>query len=154
MFINSPWISDFLSGDLWYHAVRLSKLALFAIGLAASMGAVSLLGGQRQRIAHSRVMIHQPSGGTQGQFSDMEISYHLIKGAEWAVCDYWPSTRRQDFWDDWKGFWPGQLDDSDRSQRIRVMDEYWLAVNKNNEGKWRSIRLFLLAETRRKPWSW
>jgi hypothetical protein len=46
------------------------------------------------------------------------------------------------------------LDDSDRSQRIRVMDEYWLAVNKNNEGKWRSIRLFLLAETRRKPWSW
>jgi ATP-dependent Clp protease protease subunit len=46
------------------------------------MGAVSLLGGQRQRIAHSRVMIHQPSGGTQGQFSDMEISYHLIKGAE------------------------------------------------------------------------
>ena len=25
-------------------------------------------------------MIHQPSGGMQGQFSDMEISYHLIKG--------------------------------------------------------------------------
>ncbi|MEO5905836.1 MAG: ATP-dependent Clp protease proteolytic subunit, partial [Saprospiraceae bacterium] len=35
---------------------------------------------KRTCLPHSRVMIHQPSGGMQGQFSDMEISYNLIKG--------------------------------------------------------------------------
>ena len=51
-------------------------------GLAASMGAVLLAAGtkgKRTCLKHSRVMIHQPSGGMQGQFSDMEISYQLIK---------------------------------------------------------------------------
>ena len=50
--------------------------------LAASMGAVLLCAGKtgkRSCLPHSRVMIHQPSGGMQGQFSDMEISYNLIK---------------------------------------------------------------------------
>ncbi|MGB2846776.1 MAG: ATP-dependent Clp protease proteolytic subunit, partial [Saprospiraceae bacterium] len=52
-------------------------------GLAASMGAVLLAAGtkgKRTCLQHSRVMIHQPSGGMQGQFKDMEISYNLIKG--------------------------------------------------------------------------
>jgi len=35
--------------------------------------------GKRTCLPHARVMIHQPSGGMQGQFSDMEISYKLIK---------------------------------------------------------------------------
>jgi len=34
---------------------------------------------KRTCLQHSRVMIHQPSGGMQGQFTDMEISYNLIK---------------------------------------------------------------------------
>ena len=47
------------------------------------MGAVLLsagVDGKRSCLEHSRVMIHQPSGGMQGQFTDMEISYNLIKG--------------------------------------------------------------------------
>ena len=50
--------------------------------LAASMGAVLLTAGtkgKRTCLFHSRVMIHQPLGGMQGQVSDMEISYRLIK---------------------------------------------------------------------------
>jgi len=46
------------------------------------MGAVLLCAGvtgKRTCLQHSRVMIHQPSGGMQGQFTDMEISYNLIK---------------------------------------------------------------------------
>ena len=46
------------------------------------MGAVLLSAGskgKRTALPHARVMIHQPSGGMQGQFSDMEISYQLIK---------------------------------------------------------------------------
>ena len=51
-------------------------------GLAASMGALLLTAGEKgKRVAlpHSRVMIHQPLGGMQGQVTDMEISYKLIK---------------------------------------------------------------------------
>jgi len=50
--------------------------------MAASMAAVLLCAGakgKRTCLKHSRVMIHQPSGGVQGQLSDMEISYHLYK---------------------------------------------------------------------------
>ena len=57
-------------------------VATICTGLAASMGAVLLCAGtkgKRTCLKHSRVMIHQPSGGMQGQFSDMEISYNLIK---------------------------------------------------------------------------
>ena len=57
-------------------------VATICTGLAASMGAVLLCAGKtgkRTCLPHSRVMIHQPSGGMQGQFTDMEISYKLIK---------------------------------------------------------------------------
>jgi ATP-dependent Clp protease protease subunit len=46
------------------------------IGMAASMGAVLLAGGaagKRYALPHSRVMIHQPLGGYQGQATDIEI---------------------------------------------------------------------------------
>jgi ATP-dependent Clp protease protease subunit len=57
-------------------------VATICTGLAASMGAVLLTAGKkgkRTALQHSRIMIHQPSGGMQGQFTDMEISYKLIK---------------------------------------------------------------------------
>ncbi|WP_373497336.1 ClpP family protease [Aquiflexum sp.] len=56
-------------------------VATICTGIAASMGAVLLAGGakdKRSALKHSRVMIHQPSGGMQGQSKDMEISLKLI----------------------------------------------------------------------------
>ncbi len=56
-------------------------VATICTGIAASMGAVLLAGGakdKRSALKHSRVMIHQPSGGMQGQSRDMEISLKLI----------------------------------------------------------------------------
>lgn len=56
-------------------------VATICTGIAASMGAVLLAGGakdKRSALQHSRVMIHQPSGGMQGQSKDMEISLKLI----------------------------------------------------------------------------
>ena len=56
-------------------------VATICTGIAASMGAVLLAGGaknKRSALQHSRVMIHQPSGGMQGQSRDMEISLKLI----------------------------------------------------------------------------
>ncbi len=51
-------------------------------GMAASMGAVLLTAGsagRRSALPHSRIMIHQPMGGAQGQASDMEITVREIK---------------------------------------------------------------------------
>ena len=51
------------------------------IGQAASMGAMLLSGGakgKRLALPHSRMMIHQPSGGAQGQASDIEIQANEI----------------------------------------------------------------------------
>ena len=54
-----------------------SRVATVCTGMAASMGAVLLVAGEkgmRAALPHSRVMIHQPMGGIQGQASDIEIT--------------------------------------------------------------------------------
>ena len=58
-----------------------SDVATICTGMAASMAAVLLVAGEkgkRSALQHSRVMIHQPMGGMQGQASDMEINYKQI----------------------------------------------------------------------------
>ncbi len=58
-----------------------SDVATICTGMAASMGAVLLCagtGGKRSALPHSRVMIHQPMGGAQGQASDIEITTREI----------------------------------------------------------------------------
>ena len=58
-----------------------SRVATICTGLAASMGAVLLVAGEpgmRAALPHSRVMIHQPLGGVQGQASDIEITAREI----------------------------------------------------------------------------
>lgn len=58
-----------------------SRVATICTGLAASMGAVLLVAGEqgmRAALPHSRVMIHQPLGGIQGQASDIEITAREI----------------------------------------------------------------------------
>ncbi len=83
MFINSPG-GSVIDGMGIYDTMQYvaPDVATICTGLAASMGAVLLVAGQKGKrscLPHSRVMIHQPSGGMQGQFTDMEISYNLIK---------------------------------------------------------------------------
>jgi len=58
-----------------------SRVSTICTGLAASMGAVLLVAGEpgmRAALPHSRVMIHQPLGGVQGQASDIEITAREI----------------------------------------------------------------------------
>lgn len=83
MFINSPG-GSVLAGLGIYDTMQYVSpdVSTICTGLAASMGAVLLSAGKKGKrscLKHGRVMIHQPSGGMQGQFSDMEISYNLIK---------------------------------------------------------------------------
>jgi len=83
MFINSPGGSVIAGMGIYDTMQYVSPdVATICTGLAASMGAVLLCAGNKGKrtcLPHSRVMIHQPSGGMQGQFTDMEISYKLIK---------------------------------------------------------------------------
>lgn len=61
----------------WIH----SDVATICTGMAASMGSVLLCAGtagKRSALRHSRVMIHQPMGGVEGQASDMEITVREI----------------------------------------------------------------------------
>ncbi len=83
MYINSPG-GSVIAGMGIYDTMQFVSpdVTTLCTGLAASMGAVLLCAGaagKRSALPHSRVMIHQPSGGMSGQFTDMEISYNLIK---------------------------------------------------------------------------
>ena len=78
LYINSPGGSVY-AGLGMYDTMQYVNpdVATICTGLAASMGAVLLSGGakgKRSSLPHSRIMIHQPSGGMQGQSKDMEIT--------------------------------------------------------------------------------
>ena len=82
LYINSPGGS--VSAGLGiYDTMQLIScdVATICTGMAASMGAVLLTAGaagKRAALTHSRVMIHQPLGGAQGQASDIEITAREI----------------------------------------------------------------------------
>lgn len=76
-YINSPGGSIY-AGLAIYDTMQFIKPAVhtYCVGLAASMGAMLLLAGEkgnRRALPHSRIMIHQPLGGFEGQASDIEI---------------------------------------------------------------------------------
>jgi ATP-dependent Clp protease protease subunit len=78
IYINSPGGSVYAGLGI-YDTMQFisSKVATICTGMAASMGAVLLTAGahgKRSALKHSRVMIHQPSSGTQGKVTDQEIS--------------------------------------------------------------------------------
>ena len=77
VYINSPG-GSVTAGLAIYDTMRLVKpdVSTICVGQAASMGAFLLAGGakgKRYSLPNSRILIHQPAGGTQGQASDIEI---------------------------------------------------------------------------------
>jgi ATP-dependent Clp protease protease subunit len=82
LYINSPGGSVYAGLGI-YDTMQYVRpdVATICTSLAASMGAVLLCGGaegKRSALPHARVMIHQPSGGAQGQSSDIEITAKQI----------------------------------------------------------------------------
>ena len=82
IYLNSPGGSVYAGLGI-YDTMQLVKpdVATICTGMAASMGAVLLTAGaagKRSALKHSRVMIHQPMGGAQGQASDIEITAREI----------------------------------------------------------------------------
>ncbi|HXH99378.1 MAG TPA: ATP-dependent Clp endopeptidase proteolytic subunit ClpP [Sphingobacteriaceae bacterium] len=78
IYINSPGGSVYAGLGIYDTMQYINpEVATICTGMAASMGAVLLVAGakgKRAALKHSRVMIHQPSGGAQGVASDMEIN--------------------------------------------------------------------------------
>lgn len=89
-----------------------SRVATICTGMAASMGAVLLVAGEkgmRAALPHSRVMIHQPLGGIQGQASDIEITareilklkdelYQIISDHSGQAMDKIRQDADRDYW--------------------------------------------------------
>ncbi|MGN0235400.1 MAG: ATP-dependent Clp endopeptidase proteolytic subunit ClpP [Paludibacteraceae bacterium] len=89
-----------------------SRVATICTGMAASMGAVLLVAGEkgmRAALPHSRVMIHQPMGGIQGQASDIEITakeilklkdelYQIISDHSGQTMDKIRQDADRDYW--------------------------------------------------------
>jgi len=83
IYINSPGGSVYAGLGI-YDTMQLvtPDVSTICTGMAASMGAVLLCAGtsgKRSALPHSRVMIHQPMGGAQGQASDIEIVHKEIQ---------------------------------------------------------------------------
>ncbi len=113
IYINSPGGSVY-AGLVIYDTMQIIKpdVATICTGMAASMGAVLLVAGEkgkRSALKHSRVMIHQPSGGAQGVASDMEINlremlklkkelYDIISLHSGQTFDWVEKASDRDYW--------------------------------------------------------
>ncbi len=82
IYINSPGGSVYAGLGIYDTMQYINpEVSTICTGMAASMGAVLLVAGAKGRrtaLKHSRVMIHQPMGGAQGQASDIEITAREI----------------------------------------------------------------------------
>ncbi len=113
IYINSPGGSVYAGLGI-YDTMQIIKpdVATICTGIAASMGAVLLVAGQegkRSALKHSRVMIHQPSGGAQGVASDMEINlremlklkkelYEIISAHSGQTYEWVEKSSDRDYW--------------------------------------------------------
>jgi ATP-dependent Clp protease protease subunit len=117
IYLNSPGGSVYAGLGIYdtmqYIAPDVSTICT---GMAASMGAVLLCAGttgKRTALKHSRVMIHQPLGGAQGQASDIEITAREIAKLKKELYDIIASHSGQKYDKVWE--------DSDR--------DYWMTAD-------------------------
>jgi ATP-dependent Clp protease protease subunit len=101
MYINSPG-GEVYAGFGIYDTMQLVSpdVATICTGMALSFGAVLLCGGakgKRSALAHSRVMLHQPLGGVQGQASDIEITAIQVLKVKKELTDIIAKHSGQDY---------------------------------------------------------
>ena len=121
IYINSPGGSVYAGLGI-YDTMQFvaSDIATICTGMAASMAAVLLVAGKegkRSGLKHSRVMIHQPMGGAQGQASDIEITAREIQKLKKELYTIIAEHSHTDFDKVWA--------DSDR--------DYWMTAQEAQE---------------------
>lgn len=113
IYINSPGGSVYAGLGIYDTMQYISSdVTTICTGIAASMAAVLLVAGEKNKrfaLKHSRVMIHQPMGGAQGQASDIEITareikklkselYHIISDHSGQSFDKVERDSDRDYW--------------------------------------------------------
>ena len=121
IYVNSPGGSVYAGLGI-YDTMQFiqSDVATICTGMAASMAAVLLVAGEegkRSALPHSRVMIHQPMGGAQGQASDIEITAREIQKLKKELYTIIADHSHTDFDKVWA--------DSDR--------DYWMTATEAKE---------------------
>ncbi len=116
IYLNTPGGSVYAGLGI-YDTMQYIKpdIATICTGMAASMGAVILCAGEkgkRTALTHSRVLIHQPMGGAEGQASDIEITAREIQKLKKELYDIISKHSGQTYKKVWK--------DSDR--------DYWMTA--------------------------
>ncbi|MCS7004437.1 MAG: ATP-dependent Clp protease proteolytic subunit [Cytophagales bacterium] len=121
MYINSPGGSVYAGLGIYDTMQYISPdVATICTGLAASMGAVLLCAGtpgKRTALPHSRVMIHQPLGGAQGQASDIEITAREVMKLKKELYEIISKHSKQSYEKIWQ--------DADR--------DYWMRAEEAKE---------------------
>lgn len=101
IYLNSPGGSVYAGLGIYDTMQYINPdVATICTGMAASMGAVLLCAGaegKRTALKHSRVMIHQPLGGAQGQASDIEITAREIMKLKKELYDIIATHSKQSF---------------------------------------------------------
>lgn len=91
MYINSPGGSVYAGLGMYDTMMFVTPdISTICTGMAASMGAVLMAAGspnKRTALKHSRIMIHQPSGGAMGQASDIEITVNEVRKLKRELYD-------------------------------------------------------------------
>lgn len=121
MYINSPGGSVYAGYGIYDTMQYITPdVSTICTGMAASMGAVLLTAGasgKRSALPHSRIMIHQPLGGAEGQASDIEITAREIQKVKKELYDIISKHSGQSYEKIWK--------DSDR--------DYWMIAEEAKE---------------------
>jgi ATP-dependent Clp protease protease subunit len=110
------------------------NVATICTGMAASMGAVILCAGEtgkRTALTHSRILIHQPMGGAQGQASDIEITAREIQKMKKELYEIIAKHTGQDYKKIWKDGDRDYWMTADEAKEYGMIDE----VLKKNEKK-------------------
>ncbi len=101
IYINSPGGSVYAGLGIYDTMQYIAPdVATICVGMAASMGAVLMCAGEkgkRTSLKHSRVMIHQPLGGAEGQASDIEITAREIQKLKKELYEIIAKHSNQDY---------------------------------------------------------
>lgn len=135
IYINSPGGSVYAGLGIYDTMQYIgSDVATICTGMAASMGAVLLCAGKegkRTALQHSRILIHQPMGGAEGQASDIEITAREIQKLKKELYEIIAKHSKKDYDTIWKDadrdFWMT----SEEAKAYGMIDEVLYSAKKS-----------------------
>ncbi|HNX08024.1 MAG TPA: ATP-dependent Clp endopeptidase proteolytic subunit ClpP, partial [Bacteroidales bacterium] len=137
IYINSPGGSVYAGLGIYDTMQYISsEVATICTGMAASMSAVLLCAGangKRTGLKHSRILIHQPMGGAEGQASDIEITAREIQKLKKELYEIIATHSGQTFQKIWKDADRDYWMTAEEALKYGMIDEVLSSKNKNGK---------------------